>query len=79
MRVYTTFKVTAGVFDRVVAEFDTFLSAMDYIDEKYGAENVVDQLIQLEFSNPDEAIDGLFTSFELYDMLTATSSNSIYY
>ena len=70
MRDYTKFKVIEGSYCAVVAEFDTFDAALAYIEEEYGADNAVDQLVQIDASNPEEWIEETFNFLEIYNMLT---------
>lgn len=69
MRNYTNFKVIEGTYTNVVKEFDTFGAALAYIEEEYGANNAVDQLVQIDASNPEEDIEETFNELEIYDML----------
>ena len=71
MRNYTNFKVIEGTYANVIEEFDTFNAALAYIEEEYGADNAVEQLIQIDASNPEEEIYETFNELEIYDMLTA--------
>ena len=56
MRNYTNFKVIEGTYTNVVKEFDTFDAALAYIEKEYGADNAVEQLVQIDASNPEEEI-----------------------
>ena len=70
MRNYTKFSVTEGTYANVVNEFDTFDAALAYIEEEYGADNAVEQLVQINASNSEEEIEETFNELEIYDMLT---------
>ncbi|MBQ3330283.1 MAG: hypothetical protein IJG87_03795 [Ruminococcus sp.] len=70
MRNYTNFKVIEGTYTNVVKEFDTFDAALAYIEKEYGADNAVEQLVQIDASNPEEEIAETFNELEIYDMLT---------
>lgn len=70
MRNYTNFKVTEGTYTNVVNEFDTLNAALAYIEEEYGADNAVEQLVQIDASNPEEEVEETFSYLEIYDMLT---------
>lgn len=70
MRNYTNFKVTEGTYANVVNEFDALDAALAYIEEEYGADNAVEQLVQIDASNPEEEIEETFNELEIYDMLT---------
>ena len=69
MRNYTNFKVIEGTYANVVNEFDTLDAALAYIEEEYGADNAVEQLVQISASNPEEKIEETFNELEIYDML----------
>lgn len=70
MRNYTNFRVIEGTYANVVNEFDTFDAALAYIEEEYGADNAVEQLVQINASNSEEEIEETFNELEIYDMLT---------
>lgn len=70
MRNYTNFRVIEGTYANVVNEFDTLDAALAYIEEEYGADNAVEQLVQIDASNPEEEIEEAFNELEIYDMLT---------
>lgn len=70
MRNYTNFRVIEGTYANVVNEFDTLDAALAYIEEEYGADNAVEQLVQIDASNPEEEIEETFNELEIYDMLT---------
>lgn len=69
MREYTRFEVTEGMYAEVQKVFGTMEDALAYIDERYGADNVVDQLVQINASNEDDESE-TFCYLEIYDMLT---------
>lgn len=52
----------------VQATFTTMEDALAYIEERYGADNTVDQLVQINASNKDEEKE-TFGYLEIYDML----------
>lgn len=68
MRNYTKFEVTEGMNAVVQATFTTMEDALAYIEERYGADNTVDQLVQINASNKDEEKE-TFGYLEIYDML----------
>lgn len=68
MRTYTNFEVTEGMYAEVQEVFKNMEDALNYIDERYGADNVVDQLVQINASNEDDEIE-TFGGLEIYDML----------
>lgn len=68
MRNYTKFEVTEGMNAVVQATFTTMEDALAYIEERYGADNTVDQLVQINVSNKDEEKE-TFGYLEIYDML----------
>lgn len=70
MKDYTNFKVIEGTYANVVAEFDTLDAALAYIEAEYGADNAVEQLVQIDASNPEEEVEETFGYLEIYDMLT---------
>lgn len=70
MRNYTNFRVIEGTYANVVNEFDTLDAALAYIEEEYDADNAVEQLVQIDASNPEEEIEETFNELEIYDMLT---------
>ena len=69
MREYTRFEVTEGMYAEVQEVFETMEDALAYIDERYGADNAVDQLVQINASNEDDESE-TFSYLEIYDMLT---------
>lgn len=68
MRTYTNFEITEGMDAVVQTTFTTMEDALEYIEERYGADNVVDQLVQINASNEDGEIE-TFGYLEIYDML----------
>ena len=72
MRTYTKFDVTEGAYAEVQETFCTLEAALDYIDERYGADNAVDLLVQIDASNEDDEQE-TFGFLEIYDMLIERS------
>ena len=69
MREYTRFEVTEGMYAEVQKVFGTMEDALAYIDERYGADNAVDQLVQIDASNEDDESE-TFGYLEIYNILT---------
>lgn len=68
MREYTRFEVTEGPYAVVQKIFETMEDALNYIEERYGADNAVDQLVSINASN-DDCESETFEELEVYDML----------
>lgn len=68
MRTYTNFEITEGMYAVVQTTFTTMEDVLEYIEERYGADNVVDQLVQINASNEDGETE-TFGYLEIYDML----------
>jgi len=68
MREYTKFEVTEGSYAVVQEIFETMEDALNYIEERYGADNAVDQLVSINASN-DDCESETFDELEVYDML----------
>jgi len=68
MREYTKFEVTEGSYAVVQEVFETMEDALNYIEERYGADNAVDQLVSINASN-DDCESETFEELEVYDML----------
>lgn len=68
MREYTRFEVTEGPYAVVQKVFETMEDALNYIEERYGADNAVDQLVSINASN-DDCENETFEELEVYDML----------
>lgn len=68
MREYTRFVVTEGSYAVVQEVFETMEDALNYIEDRYGADNAVDQLVEINASNDDLEYE-TFTELEIYDML----------
>lgn len=68
MRDYTRFEVTEGSYDVIQAVFETMEEALNYIEDRYGADNAVDQLVSINASNDDGESES-FEELEIYDML----------
>lgn len=64
---YERYNVTEGTNAEVQETFDTLQEALAYIAERYGADNVVEQLIQIDASGDDG--EETFGYLEVYDML----------
>lgn len=68
MREYTKFEVAEGSYAVVQEVFETMEDALNYIEERYGADNAVDQLVSINASN-DDCESETFEELEVYDML----------
>ena len=68
MRNYEKYYVTEGTTAEVQETFCTLRDALAYIAERYGAENVIAQLVQINASG-DEG-DETLSFLNVYDMLT---------
>jgi len=68
MKEYTKFEVTEGSYAVVQEVFETMEDALNYIEERYGADNAVDQLVSINASN-DDCESETFDELEVYDML----------
>ncbi len=68
MRNYTKFEVTEGGYADVQATFTTMEDALAYIEERYGADNAFDQLVQIDASG-EGGEEETFSYHEIYDML----------
>ena len=67
MMNYERYDITEGTSAEVQETFDTLQEALAYIAERYGADNVVEQLIQID-ANGDDG-EETFGYLEVYDML----------
>lgn len=67
MRNYERYDITEGTYAEVQGTFDTLQDALAYIAERYGSDNVVEQLVQINASG-DEG-EETFSYLEVYDML----------
>lgn len=67
MRNYERYDVTEGTNAEVQETFNTLKEALAYIAERYGADNVVDQLVEIDASGDDG--EETFSCLEVYDML----------
>lgn len=67
MRNYERYDITEGTYAEVQGTFDTLRDALAYIAERYGSDNVVEQLVQINASG-DEG-EETFSYLEVYDML----------
>lgn len=67
MRNYERYDITEGTYAEVQETFDTLHDALAYIAERYGSDNVVKQLVQINASG-DEG-EETFSYLEVYDML----------
>lgn len=61
------YEVTEGTYAEVQATFDTLHEALEYIEDRYGADNVVEQLVQVTASGDDG--EETLSCLEVYDML----------
>lgn len=64
---YERYDVTEGTNAEVQETFFTMKEALAYIADRYGADNVVEQMIQIEASGDDG--EETFGYLEVYDML----------
>lgn len=64
------YRVTEGAYCTIQANFDHLQDALDYISEKYGADNVIDQLVQIEEIDIEEETQQIYTCLEVYDLIT---------
>lgn len=67
MMNYEKYVVTEGADAEVRETFDTLQEALAYIAEYCGADNVVDQLVQINASG--EEGEETFSYLEVYDMV----------
>lgn len=67
MTNYERYDVTEGTYAEVQETFDTLQDALAYIEERYGTDNVVEQLVQINAIG-DEG-EETFSFLEVYDML----------
>lgn len=65
---YTRFDVTEESYCTIEETFDCLEDALKYISDKYGADNIIDQLVQINASNEDGDQETL-TYFEVYDLI----------
>lgn len=63
------YRVTEGAYCTIQATFDHLEEALDYISDKYGADNVIDQLVQIEAIDIEES-QPIYTCLEVYDLIT---------
>lgn len=64
------YRVTEGAYCTIQATFDHLEEALDYISDKYGADNVIDQLVQIEEIDREEETKQIYTCLEVYDLIT---------
>lgn len=74
MRTYTNFRVRDGYYQEEVATFDSMDAALSFLEEYYGKDNVVEQLVQIDASNEDYERE-TFNELEIYDMMSELESN----
>lgn len=74
MRTYTNFCVRDGYYQEEVATFDSMEAALSFLEEYYGKDNVVEQLVQIDASNEDDERE-TFCELEIYDMMSELESN----
>lgn len=67
MRNYQRYDITEGTYAEVQETFGTLQDALAYIAERYGSDNVVEQLVQINASGDDG--EETFGYLEVYDML----------
>lgn len=70
MRTYTNFEVTEGMDAVVQATFTTMEDALAYIEERYGADNALEQLVEINASG-EGGEEETFSFLEIYDMLNS--------
>lgn len=64
------YRVTEGAYCTIQATFDSLQEALDYISEKYGEDNIIDQLVQIEAIDKEEETKQIYTCLEVYDLIT---------
>jgi len=64
---YERYDVTEGTSAEMQETFDTLQEALAYIASRYGADNVIDQLVEINASG-DEGEETL-SYLEVYDMI----------
>lgn len=64
------YRVTEEAYCEIQAIFDNLQEALDYISEKYGEDNIIDQLVQIEAIDKEEETKQIFTCLEVYDLIT---------
>lgn len=74
MRTYTDFRVRDGYYQEEVATFDSMEAALSFLEEYYGKDNVVEQLVQIDASNEDDERE-TFNELEIYNMMSELESN----
>ena len=67
MMNYERYDVTEGTSAEMQETFDTLQEALAYIASRYGADNVIDQLVEINASG-DEGEETL-SYLEVYDMI----------
>lgn len=67
MRNYKRYDITEGTTAEVQETFCTLQEALDYIYERYDADNVVEQMVQIDASGDDG--EETFGYLEVYDMI----------
>lgn len=68
MMNYERYVVTEGVDAEAQETFFTLDEALAYIENRYGADNVVEQLVQINASS-ENGEEETFGYLEVYDML----------
>ena len=63
------YAILEGPYADKVHEVETLEEALEYIDKGYGAENVVEQLIEIEIVDADDGTEETLSFLEVYDML----------
>ena len=74
MRAYNNFCIREGYYQEEVATFDSMEAALSFLEEYYGKDNVVEQLVQIDASNEDDERE-TFSELEIYDLMSELSSN----
>lgn len=74
MRTYTNFCVRDGYYQEEVTTFDSMEAALSYLEEYYGKDNVIEQLVQIDASNEDDEHE-TFSELEIYDLMSELGYN----
>jgi hypothetical protein len=67
MRNYERYDITEGTNAEFQETFATLQEALAYIAERYGADNIVEQLVQIDASGDDG--EETFSCLDVYDMI----------
>ena len=63
------FTVCEGTQATPVNEFDTLTKALNYIDNKYSEDNIIEQLVIIDVRDEDNNFVTSYTMQEIYDLL----------